>query len=94
MSHGVLIKNSVNNTDNSLLRSVKCASDVDNGNVFRLIGVSTIAGEGEVWNAATPITGGLSDLWMACEPEVVVTVSGTKQFKGINPDVRDFYNVA
>lgn len=30
-------------------------------------------------------------LWMAYEPEVVVTVSGTKKYKGIDVDVRDFY---
>lgn len=35
-----------------------------------------------------------SGLWMAYEPEVVVTVTGTKKYKGINPDVRDFYNAS
>lgn len=36
-----------------------------------------------------------SGLWMAYEPEVVtiVTASG-KKFKGIDVDVRDFYNIA
>ena len=33
-------------------------------------------------------------LWMAYEPEVVLTVSGSNQFKGIDHDVRNFTNLA
>jgi hypothetical protein len=90
--HGVLIQNAVQalNID-ALNRSVVSTQDIDNGSVFRLTGLSTTAGEGEVWVAATPSS--ITDLWMAYEPEIVVTVSGTKEYKGINPDVRDFYNI-
>ena len=94
-SHGIILQNQVAamNVD-SYNRSVVSAINVDNGNVFTISALSTTAGETEVWTASTPATGSLTDLWMACEPEVVVTVSGTKEYKGINPDIRDFYNVA
>ncbi len=32
-------------------------------------------------------------LWMAYSPEIVTVVSGTKKYKGINPDPRDFTNL-
>lgn len=35
-----------------------------------------------------------SNLWMAYSPEVVTVVSGTKKYKGINPDPRDFTNLS
>jgi hypothetical protein len=96
MSHGIVIQNAVQamNID-TLNRSVKCADAIDNGFVFKLLNLSAVSGEGEVWIASTPTSSaGLQNLWMAYEPEVVLTVSGTKQYKGINPDVRDFYNIA
>ena len=34
-----------------------------------------------------------SGIWMAYSPEVVVTVSGSNKFKGIDPDVRNFVNL-
>lgn len=95
MAHGVLIQNDVQamNID-AFVRSAVCATtDIDNGNVVALTGISSTAGQGEVWVAATPATANLNaGLWMACEPEVVVTVSGTSKYKGIDPDVRNFYN--
>ena len=33
-------------------------------------------------------------VWMAYSPEIVTVVSGTKKYKGINPDPRDFTNLA
>jgi hypothetical protein len=95
-NHGILIQNAVQalNID-ALNRNVVGTADIDNGSVFSLSTLSTTAGEGEVWTAVQPATGaGLTNLWMAYEPEVVTTVSGTKKYKGINPDVRDFYNIA
>ena len=93
--HGILIQKSVEaeNID-SLNRSVVGAVDIDNGNVFTLSSYSATAGQGEVWSAATPVTGSLANLWMAYEPEVVITLAGTKQYKGLSPDPRDFYNIA
>jgi hypothetical protein len=96
MSHGIVIQNAVQamNID-TLNRSVRCADAIDNGFVFKLLNLSSVAGEGEVWIASTPTaTAGLQNLWMAYEPEVVITVSGTKQYKGIDPDIRNFYNLA
>lgn len=93
--HGIVVQNSVQaaNVD-SLNRSVVGTVDIDNGFVFTLSGYSATAGQGEVWSATPTVTGSLTNLWMAYEPEVVITISGTKQYKGINPDPRDFYNIA
>jgi hypothetical protein len=33
-------------------------------------------------------------LWMAYSPEIVTVTSGTKKYRGINPDPRDFTNLA
>lgn len=96
MAHNVLIQNQVMamNVD-SLNRSAVSASDVDNGNLVVLSALSATAGEGEVWTAIVPSTSdGLTGLWMAGQPEVVLTVSGSSEYKGLNPDPRNFYNIA
>jgi hypothetical protein len=97
MSHGILVQNKVAalNID-SLNRSVICSgSDIDNGFVFNLLTQSTVATSGcEVWVATQIASGSTTDIWMAYEPEVVTTVSGTQKYKGINPDPRAFYNPA
>ena len=92
MSHAILIKNKTFSTNvDSLNRSVKASYDIDNGNVFLLnAGVGT-GTEREVFTCATPNSATPTDLWMACEPEVVITNS---QYKGLDPDPRNFYNVA
>jgi hypothetical protein len=94
MSHGVLIQNKVAalNID-AFNRAVISASAIDNGNVFNLLSKSSTAGS-EVWLATQPATGSLVNLWMAYEPEVVQTVSGNSTYKGIDPDPRNFYNIA
>ena len=74
-------------------RSVVASVDIENGNVFSLSGKSATAGQPEVWTAATPVTATLDELWMAYEPEVVLTVSGTLQYKGLNNDPRNFINL-
>lgn len=71
-------------------RSAVAAYEVENGMVFQLTGKSATAGEPEVWTCATPVTAALTNLWMAYEPEVVLTVQGSKVYKGLNPDPRDF----
>lgn len=78
----------------SLNRSVVAAVDVDNGAVFQLNGISAAEGQGEVFNYLAPAEGAISDLWMAYSPEVVLTVSGDFQAKGIDSDPRNFTNVA
>ena len=85
---GVVIQNSVRamNVD-SLNRTAKSASVIENGHVFNLLTRSAVEGEGEVWVATAPATGALSNLWMACSPEVVVTGS---KYKGLDPDPRNF----
>jgi hypothetical protein len=99
MSHGVLVQEKVAalNID-SLNRSCYSACAIDNGNVFQLktkVPAATLGTTGsEVWLATMPETGSMVNLWMAYEPEVVVTVSGTQQYKGIDPDPRNFYNIS
>lgn len=90
MSHVVMIPNAVQamNVD-ALNRSAKSASDVDNGNLVVLSAVGT-GNETEVWTALVPSTAnGLTGVWMAGEPEVVLTAS---KYKGIDPDPRNYYN--
>lgn len=98
MSHAILIQNRVAAASvDSYNRSAIAGSavDLDNGNVFRLDSQSATSGESEVWAVTAPTTSGstMNNLWMAYSPEVVVTVSGTKQYKGIDPDPQDFYNL-
>lgn len=97
-THAVLQLNRVAASDiDAYNRSASASAvDIDNGNVFRLDSQSSASGEGQVWAITAPTTSAstLDNLWMACSPSVVVTVSGSKQYKGINPDPRDFYNIA
>jgi hypothetical protein len=88
--HGVVIPSKVAamNVD-SMNRPAVSASAIDNGNIFYFSGKSATAGESEVWTAVVPATAHLYDLWMAYEPEVVVT---NAQYKGLDPDIRNFYN--
>jgi hypothetical protein len=92
MAKGVIVQSQVAamNVD-SYNRSATASYDVENGMVFYFNGKSATTGEAELWSAATPVTASLTNLWMAYEPEVVLTVSGTKQFKGIDVDPQDFY---
>jgi hypothetical protein len=68
--------------------------DIENGSLVVLDGISATAGEGEVWLAKCPTTNTLtSAVWMVASPEIVVTTSGTNQYKGLDPDVRNFINI-
>ena len=90
MSHGVFVPNAVaaKNVD-AWSRSAISASAVDNGNIVILSGLSSTAGEGEVWTAVVPSTSaGLTGVWVVTEPEIVKTGS----YRGIDPDPRNFYN--
>ena len=98
MAHAVVIQNKVVAEDvKSYNRNAIAGSavDVDNGNVFRLDSKSSTSGESEVWSVTAPTTSGstMANLWMAYSPEVVTVVSGTKQYRGIDPDPQDYYNV-
>lgn len=91
---GVIVKNSVQAMSvDSLNRAAVAAADLDNGSVVILSGKTGAAGENEVWTAAQPVTGTLSNLWMVASPEMPITVSGTKKYRGLSPDPRDFVNL-
>ena len=90
MAYSVLIKNSVaaQNVD-AWNRSAVSASALENGFIVKLGALSTTSGEGEVFVAAVPATGSLTDLWMVYQPENVAT--GDK-YKNLDPDPRNFIN--
>lgn len=93
MTHNILIQRAVaaKNIDSLNRSAVHATEAFDNGNVLSLSGLSATAGEGEVFSAAVPATATLAALWMVYTPEVIVTVSGSKQFRGgINVDPQDF----
>lgn len=92
--HGVLIPEQIAamNVD-SYNRSLKSsASAIDNGFVVYCNGKSGIAGESEVFLAATPATASLSGLWMAYSGDEVVLTDG--RCKGIDPDPRNFFSAS
>jgi hypothetical protein len=74
----------------SLNRSFVHTAEVENGMVFQSVGRSTDADKAEVFTITAPATGALTGLWMAYEPEVVLTTSGNSVYKGLDPDVRNF----
>ena len=90
MAYGVLIKNAVaaQNVD-SFNRSAVSASVVDNGNIVKLGALSTTAGESEVFVAAVPATGNLTDLWVAYQPE---NVASDGKYKNLDPNPQNFTN--
>lgn len=95
MTYSVIVQNKVMAHDvGSLNRSAKPAANIENGWAVTLSSKSTVAGEEEVWLATIPTSGTLDGLWIVASPEVVLTVSGTKQYKGINPDPQDFINLS
>lgn len=97
MAHAIFQPNAIAalNID-AFYRSAKSAVDVDNGNIVKLTTKSAEADETEVWTAIAPSTSdGLTGLWMVHQPELVLTPNGSGGFyAGLNPDVRNFYNLA
>lgn len=96
MAHGILVpSNTAAMNVDAWRRNAVSASDVDNGNVVKLTTKSTTSGESEVFTAVVPSTSeGLTNLWFVYEPAVVVTYSGASAYKGLDPDVRNFYTKA
>ncbi len=96
MTHGILVPSKIaaKNVDAWNRSAITAADDVDNGWVVKLSTKSTTSGESEVWTALEPTTSnGLNQLWMAYSPEIVITESGSYEFKGIDPDPRNFTNL-
>jgi hypothetical protein len=96
MTHGILVpsKTAATDVDAWNRSAITTSDDVDNGWVVKLSTKSTTSGESEVWTALEPTTSnGLTGLWMAYSPEIVITESGSYEFKGIDPDPRNFTNL-
>jgi len=90
MAYGVIVQEKVAamNID-AYQRPCVSATAVENGFIFNLLTKDTTSGS-EVWTATNPVTGSLTNLWMAYEPELVVTTSGDSKYRGIDPDPRNF----
>lgn len=92
MAYSILIAGQVaaTNTD-SLVKSAKCASALENGNVVTLNELSTTSGESEVYMAATPVTATLTNvIYMVDEP---INVLINSIYSGLTDDPREF-NIA
>jgi hypothetical protein len=95
MAYSVLIQEKTMATDVSALNAVVvCGSALENGNVVRFTTLSGSSGYGEVFHSAQPTTGSLAGVWMVATPEVVTVALGDVKYRGINPDPRNFYNLA
>lgn len=68
---------------------------LSNGSVFTRGAISATAGNGELFTVVVPTTTTLSNLWMACSPEVVIiTSASSNKYTGLSVDPRDFTNIA
>lgn len=92
--HGVLIPRAIASTNvDAWNRSVVSASDLDNGYVVKLTGRSTSAGYEEVFTAVVPSSSnGLANLWMIYSGDGTVITNSL--YRGIDPDIRNFYTAA
>jgi len=96
MANNILIQKKAQAKDISALNRVaKCASDVTNGGAVAMTVKSAVSGESEVWVVTVPATATLdTGLWIAYSPEKVITTSGSNQYANIDPDPRNFTNLA
>jgi hypothetical protein len=89
MAYGVVVPVAIaaTNVDAWVRSAVHATLPIENGSVFSLLTKSTTSGESEVWTAIVPTasTTTLTQVWMACEPEIVWTGS----YRGLDPDVRN-----
>jgi hypothetical protein len=89
-----LLSVAAQNIDSYNKMFVDTSADVDNGTVFTKSALSTTAGEGQVYTIATPATGSLVNLWMACSPiDTITTLEDGNQVKLGLTDPRNFTNV-
>jgi hypothetical protein len=93
-NHAVVIANKMAAKDNdAFVRPAVSGQNIDNGNIFSLLGKSSTAGQAEVWDVTVPATGSLVGLWMALEPELPFLANGTRQYNGLGT-IQDFYTAA
>lgn len=72
---------------------VYAGANVDNGTALVCGIQSTVAGQNHVFDVE-PAAAVAKDLWLAYSPEVVTTVDGSLEFKGLDSDPRNFTNIA
>ena len=96
-TYAVLIKNRTSSMNiDSLNRSAIIGSDLGNGSIFRLDTQSGSSGYDEVWDCTQVSANGstLDRVWMAGSSEVGTVTVGSSDYRGLNPDPRNFYNDA
>ena len=71
---------------------VYATADVDNGTALVCGVQSTDAKQKHVFSV-TPASGVAKNLWLAYSPEVISTMDGSLEFRGLDVDPRDFTNV-
>ena len=93
MPYSILIAGQVAaNHNDSLNKSAKCESAVENANIVRLTEVSSTSVEGEVYIASTPVSATLdTDVFYMVNDPVNVLVSS--KYAGLTDDPREF-NIA
>jgi len=93
MAYSILIAGQIAaNHNDSLNKSAKCDSAVENGNLVRLTELSSTSGEDEVYVASTPVSGTIdTDVFYMVNDPVNVLVSS--KYAGLTDDPREF-NVA
>lgn len=96
MANAVLVQTSVQATNiDALNRNFVSVANVNNGSIFSSGALSANVKQDNVFQTVAPAAGeGLKNLYMAYSPEVVVSVSGNLQFKGLDSDPRNFTNLA
>jgi len=92
MAYSVLIPKRImaSNVDSLVRDGVHATQRLENGFIVQLDTKSATAGEKEVWTATAPATNHLNDLHMVNEPVVVTVEANGVEYKGINPDPRNF----
>ena len=87
--HGVLIPSAIMATNiDSLNRSMVSGSPIDNGMVVVMGNKSGVAGNTEVFMGTLNASTSATNMWMAYQADEVVS---TGNYKGLDPDVRNFY---
>ena len=92
MAYGVIVPEKIMATDiGSLNATFVSGSNIENGMLLYQNHQSGSSGYTEVFYGVMPMTGSMTDLWMAYTPEIVnVTAADGTAYRGLNQDPRNF----
>lgn len=93
MAYSILIAGQIAaNHSDSLNKTAKCETALENANLIRLTSISSTSGEDEVYVASSPVSGSLdTDVFYMVNNPVNVLVSS--KYAGLTDDPRE-YNIA